>query len=382
MHAYFNFNLRYTFSNNIKSGETSRVGSPLVPEKQRTIIRAYLNVFIISFMASAPLISIIVPAYNIELYIRQCVESVLSQLTPSFELIVVDDGSTDRTAQILNTLQELDNRLIVINKTNGGVSTARNEGLKIATGKYVMFIDGDDWLKDDCLLKVSEVIKEYHPDVICYGELKGDKNNMFKPAILPHRQGLYNKREIEKEIYPFLIHGKDGSYFTPSLIEKCFKKELCEKYMLVNKDATIGEDGATIIPCVYHADSLYLMDECLYYYRYNDTSATKGRKVFNWVYPEIINKHIEHNVEISTSDFAEQLKRKIVHDVFNVVVTRFYQGISYKEIISDIKYNLSRPYYQYAIQNASFKGSLAHTLMIFSLKYSWYVLIYLYSRVK
>ena len=333
-------------------------------------------------MINSPLISIIIPAYNIELYIEKCINSVLRQKFTDFELIIVNDGSTDQTKSIISRIEKVDNRIRIVDKNNQGVSCARAEGVRIAKGSYIMFIDGDDWLAENCLSKVSSVIEMHSPDIICFGENTCDNHNNFVQTKLPHRFGLYKKNEIEKDLYPVLVSRKDGAYFTPSLIEKCFKRELCEKYMLVHKDATIGEDGATVIPCVYHASSLYMMEECLYYYRYNDTSATKGKKVFNWFYPEIINKHIEKYVDINTFDFADQLNRKIVHDVFNVVATRFYQDIPYKEIVADIKSNLCRPYYQYAIYNASFKGSLAHTFMNYSLKYRWYLLIYLYSRVK
>lgn len=333
-------------------------------------------------MHNKPRISIIIPAYNIEKYIVECVDSILKQGISDYEIIIVNDGSTDNTASILSELERIDDRITILNKTNGGVSSARYEGLSISKGKYVMFVDGDDWLTDDCLVAVSSIIEQYSPDIICFGENTCDVQKNYVQTKLPHRYGKYIKKEIEEELYPFLISHSNGTYFSPSLIEKCFKRDLCEKFMLVHKDATIGEDGATVIPCVFFADSIYIMEECLYYYRYNDTSATKGKKVFNWFFPEIINKHIEEHVDINTFDFAEQLNRKIVHDVFNVVATRFYQNIPYKEIVADVKSNLCRPYYQYAIQNAFFKGSLAHVLMTLSLKYHWYFLIYLYSRFK
>lgn len=333
-------------------------------------------------MEHSPLISIVIPAYNIEKYIVECVDSVLRQSFRNYELIIVNDGSTDNTTSLLSELEKKDSKINVVNKKNEGVSFARYDGLKISKGEYVMFVDGDDWLSDDCLLKVSAVIEQYSPDVICFGENTCDIQNNYIETRLPYRYGLYNKMDIEKELYPFLISSSDGTYFTPSLIEKCFKRDLCGKYMLAHKDATIGEDGAIVIPCVYHAISLYMMEECLYYYRFNNASVTKGKKVFNWFSPEIINKHIEQYVDISKFDFAAQLNRKIVHDIFCVVVTRFYQNIPYKEIIVDIKKNISNPYYHNAILNALFPRSNSHSFMKNSLKYRWYLLIYLYSRIK
>lgn len=333
-------------------------------------------------MVLSPLVSIIVPAYNIERYIKQCIDSVLCQKYISFELIIINDGSKDGTEAILKELEKTDNRIVVINKENGGVSSARYEGLKIAKGDYVLFVDGDDWLTSDCLLKVYDIILKHEPDVICFGELTCNRNNIAKPTQLPQRSGFYDKATVRRDIFPELISGKDGTYFSPSLIEKCFKRELCSKYMLVHKEATIGEDGATVIPCIVHANSIYIMEECLYYYRYNESSATKSRKVYNWFYPEIINRHIEDTIDINYGDFKDQMSRKITHDVFNVVVTRFYQNLSYSTIVADINDHLANIYYKYAIEQSRFSNSFKHSLMKSCLHNKWLFLVYLYSKIK
>ena len=117
-----------------------------------------------------PLISVIVPVYKVELYLRQCVESVLNQSFSNFELILVDDGSPDMCPVICDEYAQKDQRIKVIHKKNGGLSDARNKGLDVAKGEYVMFLDSDDyWDTDDALFKLSISIKNAVPDIILFG---------------------------------------------------------------------------------------------------------------------------------------------------------------------------------------------------------------------
>lgn len=113
------------------------------------------------------LFSIIVPVYKVESYIRECVDSILNQIYTEIEVILVDDGSPDKCGDICDDYARRDSRVKVIHKENGGLSSARNEGLKNATGEYVIFIDGDDYYYDKyCLQRVADVIDERDTDII------------------------------------------------------------------------------------------------------------------------------------------------------------------------------------------------------------------------
>ena len=105
------------------------------------------------------LVSVIIPAYNIERYISRCLDSIMAQTYNNLEIIVIDDGSKDQTAEILDDYQKRDSRIIVVHKENGGVSSARNNGLDIATGDYISFVDGDDLIESnmyEILVKILE----------------------------------------------------------------------------------------------------------------------------------------------------------------------------------------------------------------------------------
>ena len=105
------------------------------------------------------LISVIVPVYNVEPYLRQCIDSILNQTYTDFELILVDDGSTDRCPEICDKYKEKDDRVRVLHKTNGGLSDARNHGIDIANGDYITFIDSDDMVSKDYLEVLIQSLK-------------------------------------------------------------------------------------------------------------------------------------------------------------------------------------------------------------------------------
>ena len=125
-------------------------------------------------------VSIIVPVYNIENYIRVCVESILAQTYESFELILVDDGSKDNSGILCDEYAAIDSRVKVIHKENGGVSSARNTGLQQAKGKWIMYVDGDDWIEPDMIESLIETAKATEADLVFgdfikYGANAGNK---------------------------------------------------------------------------------------------------------------------------------------------------------------------------------------------------------------
>ncbi|WP_196007991.1 glycosyltransferase [Clostridium tyrobutyricum] len=123
-----------------------------------------------------PIVSIIVPIYNVERYINKCINSILSQTFKKFELILVDDGSPDSCGEICDKYAELDYRIKVIHKKNGGLSSARNAGIDIAQGKYIGFIDSDDWIKNDMYEFLYKTIIKYDADISICDFIKFNEN--------------------------------------------------------------------------------------------------------------------------------------------------------------------------------------------------------------
>lgn len=131
-----------------------------------------------------PKVSVIIPIYNVEQYVRKCIESVLAQTERDIEIILVDDGSRDRSGLICNEYASQDSRVMVIHKENGGLSSARNVGTKVASSDYVIYLDGDDYLRQDAVERCLEIMKQYPSDFIqfLYEEVReGDKPTVNAP---------------------------------------------------------------------------------------------------------------------------------------------------------------------------------------------------------
>ena len=266
-----------------------------------------------------------------------------------------------------------------MHKKNEGVAKARRDGAEIAEGEYVICIDGDDWLKKDCLTQISEVVQKKNIDIFCFGML-ADNGKQTTPLGINYREGFYSKQAMEKEIFPLLIQKSDASYFIPSLCGKVIRRQLFLDNVLANENVTIGEDGACVIPCVFHANSMYISNDCFYFYRYNSESATKGKKVFNWDWPKLVANHIENRIDINYGDMQRQLYRKITHDIFSVVVSQFNRKEKYSVIVKDIITHLDDKVYKEAIQKCEFEGSIKARIMMIVLKKRIFFPIYMYSK--
>lgn len=322
--------------------------------------------------------SVIVPVYNAEKYLRQCIDSILAQTYSDFELFLIDDGSLDNSPTICDEYAEQDLRVKVIHKENGGVVRARQTGVENASGDYLIFVDADDYIEPRSL----ELIENHlDVDIVQFGcVLETEKG--AKEIPMPERFGFYSRNDIEREIFHKLIQTESAKYFPPSVWSGAFRKSLFESNMLKDSDLAIGEDGACVIPCVYNAQSMYILKDSIYHYRLNLSSATKGGNVFQWNGPKLIAEHILKKIDITQFDFQAQLYRKITHELFSVVVSQFNRKERYCVIKKDILRNLKDPIYHEAILKARFRHSLKAQFMKLALKWRWIFIIRLYFGIK
>ena len=328
-----------------------------------------------------PTFSIIIPVYNTEKYIENCIDSVVTQTEKDWELILVDDGSTDKSGAICRQYAARDSRIKYISKNNEGVAIARKTGCNAAIGEYVAFVDSDDWIENGLLKSAKDILSRYDVDIVKFGFVRENADGSI--VNMPCKfKGYFDKRAIEKEIFPILIQDKTANYYSPSICGGIFLREKIRPFMIGDSRARIGEDGACMIPCVYSSRAIYSMEECFYHYRYNPTSATKNHKVFLWDNPEVVCRHIEGLLNMNENDFQEQMNRKIAHDVFNVCVTQFYKNESFFKIRKEIVSELKRDYYKTAIQSAIFEGSLKANIMQLALRHHFTLLMYLFSKIK
>lgn len=214
-------------------------------------------------------ISIIIPVYNTEKYLRRCIESVLSQSFTDFELILVDDGSKDSSPQICDEYASQDKRVRVIHKVNGGVSAARNDGLDIAKGEYVTFIDSDDWVERDYLNTLS-YYKDY--DIVFFSHRLIYEDGYISEFLFESKDG--DKQNIW-EIVADLKKNKTDWNFYGYTWNKMFRRNIIDKYMIrFVEGLRISEDEVYTLDYCTHAKSIKVLPQCLYNYRVLGTGLT------------------------------------------------------------------------------------------------------------
>lgn len=254
--------------------------------------------------------SVIVPVYNVDKYLRACVDSVLSQTFGDFELILVNDGSKDSCPQICEEYASTDKRVKVIHKENGGLASARHAGTKAAQGEYVFNLDGDDAIVSDTLESAYKIICDTSAEIVsfAYRWVCGEKViDITNDGI---DEGLYRKDEIEKVIYPKLLSDKEMKHISYYLSGKAVKRELLTPNQLnVSTKISLGEDLLCVFPCYLQAGCIYISKKEVYLYTVREDSLSKEfntsqiMKVEN-VISELCNMDIK-----KPDDFNEQIKR-------------------------------------------------------------------------
>ena len=216
-----------------------------------------------------PLISVIVPVYKVEKYLPRCIESVLKQTYKNFELILVDDGSPDNSGKICDEYALRDNRIKVIHKENGGVSSARNTGIDAANGEYINFIDSDDWVPENSLEILLNTIIENDAELsICGFEFRG-----IKVVSKKYEKKFIDFRETEDAELVEIFR----QCFFYSACGKLFKtKILKEDDIKFSNKIKIGEDTLFVRKYLINIKKIEISNKSVYFYnQLNFSSATK-----------------------------------------------------------------------------------------------------------
>ena len=180
-------------------------------------------------------ISVIVPIYNVEKYLKKCIESILNQTYRYIEIILVDDGSTDKSGCICDTYEKNDSRVKVIHKKNGGLDSARKAGIRIATGDYVGYVDGDDWIEHNMYEKMMAQIDKNHEKINCVicgiVENYEDRERSRKPYL---QEGTYNRKIFSEKLKNKLLY--TGEFFrssvTTSLWDKIYDRKILPEWRI------------------------------------------------------------------------------------------------------------------------------------------------------
>lgn len=310
-----------------------------------------------------PLVSIIVPTYNVKDYVEECVNSLASQTYQNVEIILVDDGSTDGSSDILDSLVEKDSRIKVFHKENGGTHSARNLGVEKSTGDYVMFIDPDDWFNKDCVESVLEAIKSTGADVVKFNYVKefGSHFENKKNSLLESK--LYVDNDYERVLRMNLglvgneLKNIQDFNFLASVCFGCYKKEIITanslKFTSMKEIGTFS-DGLFNLSFLLKANSFYYLDKHLYHYRKNNFSSCtntyranfveKNRvlleKIYNLVNPEGLGQ-----------DFKLAYDNRVSYSVFELLINAGSNNAESKVIRGEIRRVVSDDVCKRALKN-------------------------------
>lgn len=213
-----------------------------------------------------PLISVVVPVYNVEKYLAECLDSILAQTYQNLEIIVVNDGSTDGSPKIVQKYSAKHKSIVVVNKKNGGLSSARNAGIEKATGGYLCFVDSDDMIAPDFIEKLAAAM---NPEE---GILLSTCRYTRRSSDLGKVEDSGTKVVDAKEYLVKTYYQNNAALYSVTVATKMFAKQLFEKVRF--PVGALYEDFAIIDQLVLQSKSVALVDKALYYYRRSEGSIT------------------------------------------------------------------------------------------------------------
>ena len=262
-------------------------------------------------------LSIIVPVYNTGKFVGDCIDSVLKQTYNDFELVLVDDGSTDNSGEICNQWAEKDSRIVVYHKRNGGLMSAWKYGVERANGEYIGFVDSDDWIDQTMYEVMISTIEREKCDLVCVALQKNYADGSVNLEPIRLKEKLYRRSDIVNDIFPKFFISKEfhNRIISPNRVTKVFKKEKL-LYILDNcsDTVTIGEDLVTTFNYMQICDSLYLINDFYpYHYRINSYSmirkfdARKYEKI-----KELRNCLLECDEKFENYDFTAQINADFI----------------------------------------------------------------------
>lgn len=273
-----------------------------------------------------PLVSIIIPVYNVEKYIHQCLDSVLNQAYLDIEIILIDDGSPDTCPAICDEYAQNDSRIRVIHKKNGGLSSARNAGMDIMTGKYFMFLDSDDCIAPNCIDYSINLIEKYKADLVQFDFERGISCS-FKEGLKEKKDSIsiFNNRDIfESSKSNVILWGK---MFTTS-IHKDIRMPI----------GRLNEDDATTWKFYYRSNRIVVSNRKLYFYRINPNSIMGNlKKKPNIEYPILAyHERIKYFDDINDKHLSNLSKwrysKYLMMSIGNPLHTKKNKNILYKEL--------------------------------------------------
>lgn len=278
-------------------------------------------------MNNNPTISVITPVYNVSKYLDRCIESIINQTFDNFELILVDDGSTDDSGEKCDSWADKDSRIKIIHQKNAGAGAARNVGLTMATGDYIAFVDSDDWIELDMYETLIKLLQDFPmADIaICDTHWTTSSKANIKRSEDP-KICVKEQSELLEEF--FRIHGEKSNY---GIYNKLIRRHIIRDFLFL--EGTLSEDVMATYYFYTHCQKAVYINRKLYNYFQNNAGVTKSKvtqkdfeyiKAFERIYKDI--KYINN-------DFAEYAMINYVRANFSILSKMKLYGFDHNDVI-------------------------------------------------
>jgi len=280
------------------------------------------------------LISIIVPVYNVEKFLSQCIESIINQTYHNLEIILINDGSTDDSGKICDEYAMKDKRIKVIHQENSGVSNARNRGLDVASGEYIAFVDADDWIAEDMYEYMLKKAKKSNAEIVKCLQTIVYSNQNIQDNLIQNEILIDMKKDRTRMISQVIVNGK-----MPSFSLMLIKKDVIDN-LRFDTELIIGEDLLFVMNLYLSVHSMIWCDKYFYYYRIHENSATNSAEKNKKMLLNLLKLYAKiKNLFINKNIYDSELKEGLGNYIFFRLYMRLAKDSVYQKsgkVIDDI----------------------------------------------
>lgn len=333
---------------------------------------------------TAPTVSVIVPIYNVAPYLDQCIESVLAQTHADFEVLLIDDGSTDDSPALCDSYAARDARVRVVHQANGGLSRARNAGLEAVRGQFVTFLDGDDWLEPDTLEASLRAATTHNADVVLWPYVREYRGFSLPKRLFDFDERFFDAQETRHSICRRMVGLFGRELSAPenadALVTACAKlyaRDLLERSgaEFVDTQRIGTEDALFNLQVLTHAMSAVYLNRFLYHYRRDNASSltTAHKPALPQQWSELhalMGAHIAQHA--MGSDFEQALRNRISLSIIGLGLNALRSGLGVRRITQQVRAILTAPDYRAAVGTLEIRWLPPHWRVFFlAAKLSW-----------
>lgn len=339
-------------------------------------------------MNKEKLYSIIIPVYNVERYLKRCLDSVMEQSYRNIEIILVDDGSNDSSGSMCDDYAKIDNRIIVVHKQNAGLGMARNTGIENSKGDYLLFVDSDDYISKDLIKDCDAELSRNQYDIVCFDYAEFENGRINYSNYSGVKSEFYDDDVVNIFLSEMIYNKENRKRYHDSAWNKLYSKELINRtnFRFVSEREFISEDYYSNLILFYGVKSVLNLPKVYYFYCYNGTSLTRSfdekrfkKNIFQY------NQSIRKCNELG---YPNNIKKAIAFQTFGSFIGAMKQLVnnkkmSFKKKINEIKNVVNDPDCSTLFRDLDAKDeNLQRKLLIKCFKLKMCLMIYLLFKLK